>query len=110
MKPSFKRKLDEVLGHPTIEKELVKADGGFWKAEVVERVRLASTGSVQATKDNQYRYSIVDINNNLEYEIKAPQKIDVKFGTVLEFKNLIGGSFDNGGTWFKADSVSVVER
>ena len=110
MKPNFKKSLSEVLGYATVEKELLSNSGTTYTAEVIEIVRLVSTGLFEKTKDNKYRYGIVDMKNKLEYEIKVPNLVEVAFGNVLEFKNLTGGSFDNGGCWFKADSVSVVPK
>ena len=59
--------------------------------------------------DGKYRYSIVDPNQNLEYAIKVPTKIDVKFGTALSFKNVCGGSTNFSG-WYSADVVSIIQR
>ena len=110
MKPSFKKNLSEVLGYQTVEKELLSNSGTTYVAEVIEIVRLVSTGLFEKTKDGKYRYGVVDVKNKLEYEVKVPNFIEVAFGNVLEFKNLTGGSFENGGSWFKADSVSVVPK
>ena len=38
-----------------------------------------------------YKYYIADTKNNLEYTIKAPQEVDVKFGTILIFKDVREG-------------------
>ena len=48
--------------------------------------------------------------NDLEYTIKVSNKVDVNFGTSLEFKNVRGGSTQNGVGWYAADSVTVVQR
>ena len=52
----------------------------------------------------------MDTKNNLEYTIKAPQKVDVKFSTVLVFKNVRGGATSTGNGWYSAESVEVAQR
>lgn len=52
----------------------------------------------------------MDPTNDLEYTIKVPNKVAVKFGSILQFKNVRGGPTHNGYGWYAADSVAVVER
>jgi hypothetical protein len=50
----------------------------------------------------------VDSKAGLEYEIKVQKKIEVKFGSPVEFKNVRGGATTRGG-WYSADDVSLLQ-
>ena len=68
-----------------------------------------STGVIDEVEGG-FKYSIVDTKNNLEYTIKAPQKVDVEFSTVLVFKNVRGGATSTGNGWYSAESVEVAKH
>lgn len=108
--PNWNPRLKDVLGHDTKEVSMISPrTGNEYKAEVIPELKVVSTGSVEETDDGKYRYPIVDTTKNLEYAIKVENKIDVKFGVVLLFKNVRGGATSRGG-WYSADSVQVVPR
>lgn len=108
-KPTFMKTFSEVVKHPTVEVTMTSPKtGNQYKTDVVEKLVVHSTGSIIQVED-QFKYSIVDTKNDLEYVIKAPNNVPVKFGTVLVFKNVRGGATSNGVTWFSADEVSVVQ-
>ena len=108
--PNWNPKLKDVLGRETKEIAMISPKtGNEYKAEVIPVLQVVSTGSIEETNDKKYRYSIVDTANSLEYAIKTENKIDVKFGMVLAFKNVRGGATMHGG-WYAADSVQAVQR
>lgn len=108
--PKWNKTLGEVLKQPTIQVVLTsKTSGKEYTTDVVRQLPVISTGIVDEVEGG-YKYSIVDTKNNLEYIIKAPQKIDSKFGTVLVFRNVRGGATSNGGGWYSAESVEVAQR
>lgn len=108
--PNWNIKLKDVLKHDTQEINLISPKtGNEYTAEVIPSLKVVSTGSVEQTADEKYRYPVVDTTKNLEYAIKVDNKIDVKFGAVLVFKNVRGGATSRGG-WYAADSVEVVTR
>lgn len=109
-KPTWIKPLAEVLRYPTIEISLVsEKTGNTYTAEVIKELKVLSTGSVEETPDGKFKYSIVDPKNNLEYSIKAPMKVEPRFGTTLVFKIVRGGP-TNSGSWFTCDSVEVVNN
>ncbi|MFH6615430.1 hypothetical protein QE521_03645 [Streptococcus suis] len=109
-KTSWYRTLDEVLKQETQPKAMVsEKTGNEYTAEVVPVLNVVSIGSIEEI-DGKFKYSIVDTKNDLEYVIKAPNKVDVKFGTILQFKNVRGGATTNGIGWYAAESVVVVQR
>ncbi|HFI0621144.1 TPA: hypothetical protein ACGO3V_000605 [Streptococcus suis] len=109
-KTSWYKTLEEVLKHKTITVKLIsEKTGNEYEAEVVEKLKVLSTGAYEATVDGKFKYSIVDVTNNLEYDIKTSNFVDIKFGTTLEFKNLRGGVTSNGIGWYVADSVAIVK-
>ncbi|WP_314159846.1 hypothetical protein [uncultured Gemella sp.] len=109
-KPNWNKTLSEVLKHPTIEVLLTsKNTGKEYTADIVRQLPVVSTG-VMDEVEGGFKYSIVDTKNNLEYTIKAPQKLDVKFGTILVFRNVRGGATSTGSGWYSAESVEVAQR
>ena len=88
-KPNWNRKLGEVLQQDTKKVNLMGNKGKEYQTEVVPVLEVVSTGSVEEVfKDgvsDGFKYAIVDTVHQLEYEIKAPVKLEVVFGTVLEF-------------------------
>lgn len=109
-KTSWYRTLNEVLKQETQPKVLVsEKTGNEYTADVVPILNVVSIGSIEEI-DGKFKYSIVDTKNDLEYVIKAPNKVDVKFGTILQFKNVRGGATTNGIGWYAAESVVVVQR
>lgn len=110
-KPNWNRTLSEVLKHPTKEIKLIsEKTGNEYECEVISILDVASTGNVEQTNDGKYKYSIVDVKNGLEYEVKTAIKTDVVFGSVLRFQNVRGGSLNNGSSWYSADSVISQKR
>ncbi|KAA9289437.1 hypothetical protein QP168_07325 [Aerococcus urinae] len=110
MKTQWIRTLAEVLMHDTEPKEMTSPrTGNTYVTDVVPILRVLSTGTWEEVK-GQYKYSVVDVTNNLEYSIKAPEKIEVKLGTILQFKNVRGGTTNSGVGWFSADSVIIAPR
>lgn len=110
-KPSWNKKLSEVLGYPT--QEITKISPKTEKeytTDAVPILNVFSTGEVTETEDGKFRYSIIDPTKKLDYEIKVSNKIEVKFGITLCFKNVVGGSLEKGRSWYGADSVEVVKR
>ncbi|WP_315018775.1 hypothetical protein [Abiotrophia defectiva] len=100
--------LSEVLEQPTVEKEFVsEKTGNSYKTDVVERFLAVSVGSIEEVDDG-FKYSVVDTLKNLELEVKAPNKVDVRFGLKLEFSELRGGPLNSGYGWYKASAVKVV--
>lgn len=109
-KTNWNRTLAEVLKHETQPLKLTsEKTGNDYIAEVVPIITAFSIGTSEEV-DGKYKYPIVDTANELEYTIKAPNKIDVKFGTLLQFQNVRGGATPNGIGWYAADSVTVVQR
>lgn len=108
--PNWKPKLETVLKHETIEVERYsEKTGNNYKTDVIQQLRVFSVGSVEKLDNDNYRYAIADSSTGLEYEIKVPKKIEVRFGMTLEFTNVCGGEMNNVG-WYKADDVKVVQR
>ncbi len=102
--------LEEVLKQKTQPKVMVsEKTGNEYTTDVVPSLNVLSIGSFEEVA-GKFKYSVVDTNNDLEYTIKVPNKVDVKFGTILQFKNVRGGATNNGVGWYAADSVSVVQR
>lgn len=109
-KTNWNRTLSEVLKQKTEAKVLVsEKTGNEYTTDVVPVLTVLSIGSIEEV-DGKYRYSIVDSKNDLEYVIKTQNKVEVKFGTILQFKNVRGGATTNGIGWYAADSVAVVQR
>lgn len=108
--PNWNPKLRDVLGHETQEATMISPrTGNEYKTDIIPVLKVVSTGSIEEMDDEKYRYSIVDTTQNLEYAIKVGNKVDVKFGTLLIFKNVRGGATSRGG-WYASDSVEVVSR
>ena len=109
-KTNWNRTLEEVLKHKTQPKVLVsEKTGNEYTTDVIPLLKVISIGSIEEI-DGKFKYSIVDTINDLEYTIKAPNKIEVKFGTILQFKNVRGGATQNGIGWYSSDSVEMVQR
>ena len=109
-KPNWNKTLSEVLKQPTVQIVLTsKTTGKEYTTDVVRQLPVVSTGVIDEV-DGGFKYSIVDRKNNLEYTIKASQKVDVKFGTVLVFTNVRGGCTSTGNGWYSAESVEVAKR
>ena len=109
-KTNWNRDLGEVLKQQTQPKMMVsEKTGNEYTTDVVPTLNVLSIGSLEEV-DGKYKYSIVDSKNNLEYAIKVPNKVDIKFGTILQFKNVRGGPTSNGVGWYAAESVAVVQR
>ena len=108
-KPNWTPRLSDVLKHETEEIKLHSdRTGNDYTADVIRALRVVSTGSKEKVSDNFCRYAIVDIRSGLEYEIKVQKDIDVKFGAILEFKNVRGGATSRGG-WYSADDVKLLQ-
>lgn len=112
MRPTWKKNLQEVLKHETQEVTLVSPkSGNEYQTDVIQSLKVASTGSVEETTDRKFRYSVVDTINDLEYSIKTENKVDVKFGNVLLFRVVRGGALEsNAMGWFSAKSVELVKN
>ena len=109
-KPTWIKELRDVLKHPTVQVVLTsKTTGNEYTADVVRQLPVVSTGVIDEVEGG-VKYSIVDTKNSLEYTIKVPQKVDVKFGTVLVFTNVRGGATSTGNGWYSAESVEVAKR
>lgn len=109
-KTNWNRTLEEVLKQKTQPIVLVSdKTGNEYTTDVVPTLTVLSIGSIEEI-DGKYRYPIVDTTNDLEYSIKVANRVDVKFGTILQFKNVRGGATTNGIGWYAADSVEVVQR
>lgn len=109
-KTNWNRTLAEVLMHETQPKVMTsEKTGNEYTADVIPTLKVVSIGSIEEI-DGKFKYSIVDTNNDLEYTIKTANKVEVKFGTILQFKNVRGGATTNGVGWYAADSVAVVTR
>ncbi|GAB6742079.1 hypothetical protein BOVMAS36_16380 [Streptococcus uberis] len=109
-KTNWNRTLNEVLKQKTQPNVMVsEKTGNEYITDVVPTLNVLSIGYIEEI-DGKLKYSIVDTKHDLEYIIKAPNKVDVKFGTILQFKNVRGGVTTNGTGWYTADSVAVVQR
>ncbi|MBK0348065.1 hypothetical protein JDW15_05325 [Aerococcaceae bacterium zg-ZJ1578] len=109
-KTNWNRTLSEVLKQKTQAMIMVsEKSGNEYTTDVVPILKVVSIGSVEEV-DGKFKYSIVDTDNDLEYAIKVANRVEVKFGTILQFKNVRGGATSNGTGWFAADSVAVVQR
>lgn len=102
-KPTWNKTLGEVLGYETQRAYLKSKNGGDYETDIIPVLNVVSTGIVEEF-GNEWRYSIVDTKNDLEYQIKAPNYVETKFGMRLDFLNVSGGATDRGG-WFKALEV-----
>lgn len=110
MKPKWTRTLSEVTLHETVVKEYIsERTGNAYQTDVIPTFGVVSTGSVEK-KENGFKYSVVDTKNGLEYDVTAPNQVEVRFGTILKFVNVRGGSLNSGLGWYKADSVEEVKR
>ena len=104
MKPNWQRTLSEVLKHETKSIVLTSENtGNEYTTDVIPKLKLLSTGSLEEV-NGKYKYSVVDTINDLEYNIKTTNKVDIRFS------NVRGGSTSNGVGWYAADSVAVVQR
>ena len=83
--------------------------GNEYTTDVIPTLKVVSIGSIEEV-DGKYKYSVVDTTHDLEYSIKVPNKVEVKFGTILQFHIVRGGATANGIGWYAADSVAVVTR
>ena len=113
-KPNWNRRLGEVLQQDTRKVTLMGNKGKEYQTEVVPVLEVVSTGSVEEVfKDGAsdgFKYAIVDTVHQLEYEIKAPVKLEVVFGKVLEFYNVTGGQLNNSSLgWYKAENVKILK-
>lgn len=109
-KPIWNKTLAEVLKHPTVQVVLTsKTTGKEYTADVIHQLPVFSTGVIDEVEGG-FKYSIADTKNNLEYTIKAPQRVDVKFGTILVFRNVRGGSTSTGNGWYSAESVELAKH
>ncbi|MBD3949427.1 hypothetical protein I4Q36_06935 [Tuanshanicoccus lijuaniae] len=109
-KTNWNRTLSEVLKQKTKAMVMVsEKSGNEYTTDVVPILKVVSIGSVEEV-DGKFKYSIVDTDNDLEYAIKVANRVEVKFGTILQFKNVRGGATSNGTGWFAADSVAVAQR
>lgn len=109
-KTNWNRTLAEVLKQETQPKVMISdKTGNEYTTDVIPTLKVVSIGSIEEI-DGKYKYSVVDTINDLEYTIKVPNKVEIKFGTVLNFVNVRGGSTANGIGWYAADSVAVVTR
>ena len=108
-RPIWNKTLGEVLKHPTEKVTLTSKTGNEYVADIIKQLTVSSIGIVEEVKEG-YKYSIVDQKNKLEYTIKAPTKLDITFGTILVFTNVLGGTTSTGEGWYSADSVTVVRR
>lgn len=109
-KTNWIRTLAEVLKQETQPKVMISdKTGNEYTTDVIPTLKVVSIGSIEEI-DGKYKYSFVDTINDLEYTIKVPNKVEIKFGTVLNFVNVRGGSTVNGIGWYAADSVAVVTR
>lgn len=109
-KTNWKRNLSEVLKHETESITLISGNTGKeYITDVIPTLNVLSVGSYEEVEGG-FKYSVVDTTNDLEYSIKTPNNVTVKFGSILQFKNVRGGETSNGVGWFKADSVVVVKR
>ena len=110
MKPNWQRTLSEVLKHETKSIVLTSENtGNEYTTDIIPKLKLLSTGSLEEI-NGKYKYSVVDTINDLEYNIKTNNKVEIRFGTTLEFSNVRGGATTNGIGWYAADSVAVVQR
>lgn len=110
MKTNWNKTLEEVLKYKTELKMYVsEKTGNEYQTEVIPVLKVVSIGSVESIGE-EYIYSIVDVNHDLEYSIKTSNYVEVKFGTMLQFKNVRGGATSNGVGWYKADNVTVIRR
>lgn len=111
MEPVWTRSLSEVLKHNTKSVELVsERTGKTYTTDIIEKLGVYAIGAPEALEDGKYRYSVIDRDNNLEYKIKAPNKVNSKFGDVLVVLNLRGGALNNGKGWYSADKVLVYDE
>lgn len=106
--PTWNKTLKEVLQQNTVMKTRKSAKGTEYDVEVVPHLEVVSTGSMEEHQ-GEYRYSIVDTVHQLEYMIKAPNKVDVAFGTELVFDEVSGGTTQNGRGWYKAEAVALAK-
>lgn len=111
MKTNWNRTLAEVLVQKTEPKTMIsERTGNEYITDVVPILTVVSIGSIEEV-DGKFKYSIVDTKNDLEYVVKAPNKLNgVKFGTILQFRNVRGGATSNGIGWYAADSVTIIQR
>lgn len=109
-KPNWTPRLSDVLKHKTVEiKAHSNRTGNDYITDVIQTLRVVSTGSKEKMNDDFFKYSIVDITTGLEYEIKVQRNIDVNFGFPLEFRNVRGGATSKGG-WYSADDVVLIKK
>lgn len=107
-KPNWKRTLSEVLKQKTETiTQISEKTGNEYQIEIIPELSVYSVGSIEEN-DGKFKYAVVDIQNELEYSIKTTNKVEVKFGTLLQFRKVRGGELNNGNGWYSAESVAVV--
>ena len=106
---SFSKNLQEVTLQKT--EKTIKISEKTGAEYTVEYIPTLQVLAITAPEEHngKFRYSIIDTNNDLEYTITAPTKVEAKFGTSLVFKNVRGGFMDKT-VWFAAESVSILQR
>ena len=105
----FVRPISEVSKQPTPLKALVsEKTGKEYTAEVAPQIT-AHLISLEE-RNGKYAYHITDVKNDLQYTIKAPNKIEARFGSPLLFTNVKGGVLNSGGVWFSSDSVAILKQ
>lgn len=113
MKPTMIKPVSDTLGHKTQRvTRTSKKTGGRYQVDVVPLIELyATTKATSKTNSDgtvKYIYPISDPNTDLQYELSAPNKLDVKFASIIQAHNVTCGLIPNTTrVWISAESVSL---
>lgn len=89
-----------------------KRTGRDYQVEAVPSMEVyavsKATPVVREDGSRRYKYSVSDPNADLQYDITAPNRVDVKFGTIIRCTNVTCGVIpDTSRVWVTADSVAI---
>lgn len=113
MKPTMIKPVSDTLGHKTRRvTRTSKKTGGQYQVDEVPLIELYATtkATTKVGTDGavKYVYPVADPNTNLQYELSAPNKLDVKFASIIQAHNVTCGLIKNTTrVWISAESVSL---
>lgn len=114
MKLSAVKTAGEILGGYKTRQvtKTSKRTGKEYQVDVVPMLEVYAVSGVTIMNredgTTRYKYSVTDPNRDLQYDISAPNKIDTKFGNVIQLHNVTCGVIPNTSrVWVSAESVSL---
>ncbi|MFD3287184.1 hypothetical protein [Lactobacillus johnsonii] len=113
MKPTMIKPVSTTLGYKTRRVTRTSAKSGRqYEVDEVPCIELYTTTRATTKTDSdgkvKYVYHVADPNTDLQYDISAPNKMEVKFGTVIQAHNVTCGLIPNTTrVWITAESVNL---